>query len=167
MNKTYVISIRDEKIKVTLIDENTIIIDGEEYIFEHSNINNFSNLFKLDEKSYEITSNKIGKDKKAFLVNGHYFEVTVRTDFEERAVEFLKNKQKNIRHDVVVTPMPGLLLRINKKIGEIVEMGETIAVLEAMKMENDIKAPSSGKIKEIFVSEGSSLEKNIPILTIE
>ena len=63
--------------------------------------------------------------------------------------------------------MPGLLLKIKKKEGDSVEIGESIAVLEAMKMENDILSPATGVIKEIKVKEGASVEKDEIILKID
>jgi pyruvate carboxylase subunit B len=62
--------------------------------------------------------------------------------------------------------MPGLILKIKKSVGDEVEMGESIILLEAMKMENDIKAGSSGVIKEICVSENSAVEKNETLVVI-
>ena len=63
--------------------------------------------------------------------------------------------------------MPGLLLKMKKKEGDSIEMGESIGILEAMKMENDIISPASGIIKEIFKKEGASVEKDEIILKIE
>ncbi|MBE0570913.1 MAG: hypothetical protein IH618_05145 [Ignavibacteriaceae bacterium] len=66
----------------------------------------------------------------------------------------------------VKAPMPGLILRIKKNVGEKVEQGESVIILEAMKMENDLKAPASGIIESIFVTEGSAVEKGFNLFTI-
>ena len=62
--------------------------------------------------------------------------------------------------------MPGLILKIRKKVGEKVEQGESVIILEAMKMENDLKAPASGIIDNILVSEGSAVEKGVVLFSI-
>jgi biotin carboxyl carrier protein len=62
--------------------------------------------------------------------------------------------------------MPGLLKVINVTIGQIVKKGEVIFVLEAMKMENALKSPINGIIKEIHVNEGSAIEKGFVLCTI-
>ena len=85
---------------------------------------------------------------------------------EEKAFELLKNKAKDNHSTVVKSPMPGLVLKIKKKVGDSVEMGESLLLLEAMKMENDIRAASSGVIKEIRISENSAVEKNEVLLVI-
>jgi biotin carboxyl carrier protein len=63
--------------------------------------------------------------------------------------------------------MPGMVLRLKKRVGDTVEMGESVVILEAMKMENDLRSPSSGIIKEVIVKEGVSVEKDSILLTIE
>lgn len=55
----------------------------------------------------------------------------------------------------VISPMPGTILSVSASVGQSVKAGETIMVLEAMKMENDIVAPADGVIKQILVSKGS------------
>jgi biotin carboxyl carrier protein len=67
----------------------------------------------------------------------------------------------------VKAPMPGLILKVRKKVGEQVELGESVIILEAMKMENDLKAPASGIITELKVTEGMPVEKNTLLFSIE
>jgi biotin carboxyl carrier protein len=57
----------------------------------------------------------------------------------------------------IVAPMPGTVLRIDVEIGDSVTKGQTILVLEAMKMENEIQAPADGTIKELNASQGVSV----------
>jgi len=67
----------------------------------------------------------------------------------------------------VLAPMPGLILRLNFEVGDTVKAGDVIAVLEAMKMENEIVSHKSGIIKEIRVSEGKPVDSNEVIAIIE
>lgn len=66
----------------------------------------------------------------------------------------------------VQAPMPGLLKSVNVKIGQTVRKGESIFVLEAMKMENAIKSPINGIIKHINAEAGSAIEKGFLLCTI-
>ena len=70
-------------------------------------------------------------------------------------------------HMNVKAPMPGLILKVRKKVGEQVELGESVIILEAMKMENDLKSPASGIITELKVTEGMPVEKNTLLFSIE
>ena len=56
--------------------------------------------------------------------------------------------------------MPGMIVSYEKKIGDTVEAGETVVVLEAMKMENALPAPAGGTVKAINFSSGDSVAKN-------
>ncbi|MEA5047708.1 MAG: biotin/lipoyl-containing protein [Eubacteriales bacterium] len=66
----------------------------------------------------------------------------------------------------VTAPMPGTILGINVKEGDVVKAGQPIFVLEAMKMESDITAPTAGRIASIAVSKGASVEAGSYLCTI-
>lgn len=68
---------------------------------------------------------------------------------------------------VVKAPMPGLVVKIEVAVGERVKAGQGLMILEAMKMENEIKAPSAGVVKEILVAERQAVEKNAVLLKLE
>ena len=57
----------------------------------------------------------------------------------------------------VTTPMPGAVVRIRVKVGDKVEAGDTVLIVEAMKMENEVHTPISGVVEKIYVSEGDSV----------
>ena len=66
----------------------------------------------------------------------------------------------------VESPMPGTVLKMNVKVGDSVEAGQAVAVLEAMKMENDIVAPSAGTIASVNVSVGDSVNTGDVLVTL-
>ena len=63
--------------------------------------------------------------------------------------------------------MPGLVIKINKKVGERVETGEVVMILEAMKMQNELQARQSGVIKQINVKQGESVEMRQVLAVIQ
>ena len=66
----------------------------------------------------------------------------------------------------VEAPMPGIIIRLEKNVGDQVEEGDVLLILEAMKMENSITAPASGVIKEIRVKEGENVSKGQVLVVI-
>lgn len=66
----------------------------------------------------------------------------------------------------VEAPMPGTVLKINVKVGDTVEEGQAVAVLEAMKMENDIVAPSAGTVASVNISVGDSVNSGDVLVTL-
>ncbi|WP_209329913.1 acetyl-CoA carboxylase biotin carboxyl carrier protein subunit [Lunatimonas salinarum] len=71
----------------------------------------------------------------------------------------IHNKQTTLPANVKA-PMPGLILSIPVSVGQSVKKGDTLLILEAMKMENTLKAPQDGTVKAIAVQTGQSVEKN-------
>lgn len=67
----------------------------------------------------------------------------------------------------LITQMPGKLVKIFKKVGDTVAKGETVLILEAMKMENEIKSGADGTIKSINVKEGQALEAGFLMVEID
>lgn len=68
--------------------------------------------------------------------------------------------------EVLNSPLPGVILSINVKEGDAVKKGDTVIVLEAMKMENAIDAPCDGTIKSLKVQKGDSVLEGAPLLVI-
>lgn len=68
--------------------------------------------------------------------------------------------------EVVKSPMPGNILKINVTVGQKVAEGDTLFVLEAMKMENEIAAPKSGTVAQIIVSKGAVVETGAPLVVL-
>ena len=66
----------------------------------------------------------------------------------------------------VAAPMPGTIVSVNVSDGQAVKKGDVLVVLEAMKMENEIKAPSDGTITSVAVSKGESVDTGATLVTI-
>lgn len=66
----------------------------------------------------------------------------------------------------VTSPLPGVIVDITVKVGDAVKAGQKVAVLEAMKMENDIEADREGTVTAIHVNKGDSVLEGVPIVTI-
>lgn len=67
----------------------------------------------------------------------------------------------------IQAPLPGKVLSIKCKLGDAVQAGQTVLILESMKMENAIMAPKSGTVKEVSVSEGGTVALGDLLLVIE
>ena len=66
----------------------------------------------------------------------------------------------------IKAPMPGTIIAVKKNVGDAVKAGETVVVLEAMKMENDIVAPSDGVVKSIVATKGSTVNTDDVLVVI-
>lgn len=64
-------------------------------------------------------------------------------------------------------PMPGLIVRVNVQVGDTVQAGQGLVVMEAMKMENELRAQAAGKVRSIVVSPGTVVEKGALLIELE
>jgi pyruvate carboxylase subunit B len=67
----------------------------------------------------------------------------------------------------LVAPMPGLIVRIQVAPGDEVQAGQGLVVMEAMKMENELRASAAGRVKRVAVSPGAAVEKGATLIELE
>lgn len=72
-----------------------------------------------------------------------------------------------ITGNVITSPMPGSIYQINVKVGDTIVSGDTVLILESMKMENSINSFFSGKVKRILVKENQRVSESTPLIEIE
>ncbi len=66
----------------------------------------------------------------------------------------------------VVSPMPGTIVKVNVRAGQAVKSGEVLAVLEAMKMENEIMAPHDATVAQVLADVGTKVDTGTPIIVL-
>ena len=99
-------------------------------------------------------------------VDGDIFEVKIMpTGFME--IEEDKDGSFSVVEGGVFSAVQGMVIKLNVNVGDKVNVGSTIAVVEAMKMENDIQSEIEGVVKEIFVEPGDAVSKGDLLMVIE
>jgi biotin carboxyl carrier protein len=101
------------------------------------------------------------------LVNGVSYQVALENEFDVLLKKLGMDKLAGNKINNLKAPMPGLVLRLIVEPGATVKKGDPILVLEAMKMENIIKAVGDGVVKKINVSEKIAVEKNQVLVEFE
>jgi biotin carboxyl carrier protein len=100
-------------------------------------------------------------------IKGKTYTVVVDDNRSMLLKKFVTKAHIGSGEHVIKAPMPGLISRIEIQLGEEVSKGHGLLVLEAMKMENEIRANHAGRIKTIHVEKGKPVEKDQPLITIE
>jgi pyruvate carboxylase subunit B len=100
-------------------------------------------------------------------VAGHRFQVEALDERSHAIRELSGASAKPAGPANVVAPMPGLIVRITVKEGDAVRAGQGLIVMEAMKMENELRAPANGTVKRIAVAAGNAVEKGTVLLELE
>ncbi len=124
----------------------------------------------IGEKSYEVFARPISKPggkgySYEIVVAGQRFEVDVE-DEREKALTGSIQAVHESGEALVRAPMPGLVLGIPMEPGAKVERGQTVVVLEAMKMENDLASPIEGTVKEVRVSKGQTVNQGDVLVVV-
>jgi len=118
--------------------------------------------FIYKHKSYnaEIVSENAAEKSIIVKVNGKLCNVQLEDQFDLLIKELgLEENSAKLAMEIKA-PMPGLVLSVNVSVGQEVSKGDSLLVLEAMKMENMLKSTTDGTIKKICVAKGDKVEKN-------
>lgn len=99
------------------------------------------------------------------VASGHRSYVRVESE-RSRAADAAKRGKGGALEKVVKAPMPGRIVKVLVKAGDEVEVGQSLLVIEAMKMENEVRAKSACTIGEVHVSEGMAVEANAKLLSL-
>jgi pyruvate carboxylase subunit B len=114
-----------------------------------------------------VAQKREGRGRYSLWVDGYRFE-TEALDERTRAIRDLSAATAGPSGPApVVAPMPGLVVRINVSVGDNVEAGQGIVVMEAMKMENELRATGPGTVRSIEVTVGTAVEKGTVLVALE
>lgn len=121
----------------------------------------------VDGENFEVSMEKEGDFWKV-EVEGKIFSIKVDgSKGGSLSPRKKKGARKAKRSGVVSSSIPGKIISISVSQDEFVSEGDVIMILEAMKMQNEIQAPISGKITELNCEPGDSIEANSPLMVIE
>ena len=157
----YIVDIAGRRLEVTVDGEHVSVDGGAPQRAKLSEIEGTPvRLVTVGHEVHRVTARRDG-------VRGKY---VLRIDGRRYQVEALDERTRAIRDmsaaaagpagpQPVKAPMPGLIVRIDVKSGDQVEAGQSVMAMEAMKMENELRAPAAGKVKAVLASVGDAVEK--------
>ncbi|UCG30506.1 MAG: biotin/lipoyl-binding protein [candidate division WOR-3 bacterium] len=117
--------------------------------------------FRTEGKRHSIYFARDGEKIYVTLDGEYYFiELSNRTRYGSQGEE----QQKG---NVIASSMPGLLVKLPVKVGDKVKSGDTLAIVEAMKMQNELRSPIDGEVKKINCKEGEQVDAFQTIVEIE
>ena len=139
--------------------------DGKSFNVDavRTNQNNFSLL--VGEKSYEVTVENQGANFSVYFYNGTiHLELHDARKFGASAIT--KKNAHGGAHEIVA-PMPGKIIKVAvAKDGQVKE-GDPLLIMEAMKMQNELKAPAAGTVKSVNVKEGEAVSSQQVLMVLE
>jgi biotin carboxyl carrier protein len=122
----------------------------------------------INNKSYLIESAPVRADEGRYYarVMGRHYDVDVLDELLV-AVRDAESVLQETSGYVVSSPMPGLILEVKVAVGDRVETGDPVVIMEAMKMQNELATEVAGVVKEVHVAPRDSVESQAPLVSIE
>jgi acetyl/propionyl-CoA carboxylase alpha subunit len=164
----YVVQLNDERHTVSIEPEGVRYEDEPPVHGELSDIEGSPvRMVKLGTHVYRVVAEKRqGRGRYTLWVDGYRFEAEA-LDERTRAIRDLSAANAAPTGPApIVAPMPGLIVRVNVSIGDHVEAGQGLVVMEAMKMENELRATAAGTVSGVQVTPGTAVEKGALLVSL-
>jgi pyruvate carboxylase subunit B len=121
----------------------------------------------LDGRPLTLSVEPLGRGRWALTPAGERWEVEVLDERTQHIRSLTGGSDQRKAADVLKAPMPGLVVRVQARPGDVVSTGAGLVVLEAMKMENELKAAAPGVVKAVRVTAGEAVEKGQVLVEFE
>ncbi len=162
------------------MNKTTITVAGTEYFFDEfkkrlttadGQIVN-ADIVRISEGEYSVVIDGMSihlfvRDRSTVTLHNRLLTVDRQTPRDKLAKQLQQESGAHSTAVIVRAPMPGLVAKILRHEGETVASGDGILVVEAMKMENEIKSPKTGILHKLHVKEKQTVEKNDQLFIIE
>ncbi len=167
MNYVATVGERDVKISVEELGGSNyrVTIDGTAHVVDAQRI--AGNLWSIlcGNASFEVDVTRDPAEEYEVLIRGDCHKFALMN--EQRRAMIRAGGKGAVGKAMVTSPMPGKVVKLLVEVGEEVLAEQGVIVVEAMKMENELKAAVAGKVKEIFVREGEVVESGAKLLLVE
>jgi biotin carboxyl carrier protein len=118
----------------------------------------------IEGRSYRVTLPAAATASREFIVNGRTLTVEVH---DPRKLRGRGSAAHSSGRQTIAAPMPGRVIRILVEAGQAIEAGQGLIVVEAMKMQNEMKSPKAGKVLEVKTATGAAVSAGDALLVIE
>jgi biotin carboxyl carrier protein len=163
----YYVSVNGRNHEVELIEragKRLVKVDGKDLDLDYAEVDDLGQVVLLSQgKSYGL-SIEGDETRVAITIAGHFYDVELEDERERAAHAAERAAGKG--GGTVTSVMPGVVVEVLVKNGASVEKGDPLLILSAMKMQNEIAAPSRGTVKEVHVSAGQAVSTGAKLVTL-
>jgi biotin carboxyl carrier protein len=166
---TFVATLGDRKYTVDIEEVGKslyrVAVDGNEFMVDGKKTGRTNYSLIVDNRSFEIEVDHKG-DEYRVLVDGRNYRVGLLDERRVRTSDGSEAAGVSGRQAVSV-PMPGKVIAVLVAEGDVVEKDQGLVIVEAMKMENEVRSPIGGEIKQIKVKQGDTIEGGAVLVIVE
>lgn len=176
MSAKYTVTVDDREYLIEIVNDGgtpQVMVNGRPRAIESTELGSYRRwerrtiLFVDGTVSEVDVKPQADSDERLVLIGGQEFTVRVEDHAVAQMRKVAGSNLKTTTEQFVRSPMPGLVIGLKVVAGESVVKGQPLVVIEAMKMENVIKAKGAGKVRAIMAKIGSSVEKGEKLLELE
>ncbi len=147
----------------------TIVIDGKKYRIKADKISENKFYIRVGDEEFTIT---FDAESKMYFINGEPYNVKIIKEKSTKTsksirIPFVKRGSHEVYSNCVVSPITGKIVSIHVNPGDKVNKGDVIAVIESMKIRNEISSDKSGVVKKIYYAPGQVVKKGEKIIELE
>jgi biotin carboxyl carrier protein len=141
-----------------------VTMDGHRFEVDSLELQHGAVSLLVENESYSVEFDEKADEVKVFLRG----QVTNFDIVDERRLRVRQMTAfDHVGKQVICAPMPGKVVKVFVKVGDVVAEGQGLVVVEAMKMENELKAHKAGTVTEVMAKEGTPVENGAPLVVVE
>lgn len=168
---TYYAKLQDvpeNEYKVEILEDGPIkkvAVNGKIYEVDYNKGGDSIYSIIIDNHSHGVQISPTSHSSYTIMNKGELYQIELKSEMEK--IHNARGSSDAVGRQVVMAPMPGVILKHYVKIGDEVKKGDPLCVLVAMKMENEIRSTTDGIVKDIFVEEEAKVGVNDRIMVVE
>ncbi len=162
----YVTMVEGREYLVDIIDDHRVSVDGEIYQVDFMQVGD-QQVFSLVVNGKSVDADVYpNEDAWQVIFQGNLFSATVEDEREKRLRAAMGGRVAEHEDYHLKAPMPGMVISIPVEEGQMIHKGEVLAVLESMKMQNELRSPRDGKVIRLRVKPGDRVEHKETMLSV-
>jgi biotin carboxyl carrier protein len=161
----YQTTVNGKTYEIEINQDNQVTVNGEARAVDFRSISPSLYSVIIDNASYEVVV-ELRDGMYHVLMLGDMYDVEVLDERQQRLARAAAGFGVAQGEINIKSPMPGLIVDVRVREGDSVQPGQSLVVLESMKMENELKAPRAGTVSRIHVGKGDSVEQNKVLVTL-
>jgi glutaconyl-CoA/methylmalonyl-CoA decarboxylase subunit gamma len=167
IKKLYALSSENRKFSFSLPLKQSIKIGKRNYEVQLKNDEKYGTYILWKNRRFPVEIIRSRQNKYEILFNDISYTFTVETPFSLQRMKVLNKQKGKVDKEFVKAPMPGKIIDVLVREGSQVLRGEPVVILEAMKMQNEMKAIRPGRIVSVATREGATVSAGEILATIE
>jgi pyruvate carboxylase subunit B len=163
----YFVTVGDRTVEVDLSGSQPVVdgtpVDAHMAILPGTHVRTL----QVDGRSHTLTARAGERRGRWQIALGRERFTVDAVDERTRAIREMTGAGDDVADKTIVAPMPGLVLKVEVEVGQAVKAGQGVVIVEAMKMENELKAPADGVVAKILVQERQTVDKGATLIVLE